>query len=86
MLDNEDTWEVRTEPADYQRVYNALKAAGIPIERAEVTMVPTSTTQVPDDEAAKVIKLLDTLDEHEDVQQVYANFEISDEIMSQLEQ
>jgi len=44
--------------------------------------VPTSNTPVPDDEAAKVVRLLDELDEHDDVQNVFSNFEISDEVMA----
>jgi len=79
--DDEEVWEVRTEPEDYQRVYDAFKTIGIQMERAEVTMVPTSNTPVPDDEAAKVVRLLDGLDEHDDVQHVFSNFEISDEVM-----
>ncbi len=82
---DEEVWEVRTEPEDYQQVYEAFKAAGIEMERAEVTMVPTTNTRVPDDEAVKVIKLLDRLDEHEDVQNVFSNFEISDELMLSME-
>jgi len=86
IVDNdEDVWEVHTEPRDYQQVYEAFKAADIQMERSEVTMVPTSNTPVPDDEAVKVVRLLDELDEHEDVQNVFSNFEISDEIMLTME-
>ena len=86
MLDNEDSWEIRTAPNDYQPVYDALKGAGIKMERAEVTMVPANTTPVPDEDASKVIRLLDALAEHEDVQHVFSNFEISDEILAALEE
>jgi len=79
--DDEEVWEVRTEPGDYQQVYEVFKAAEIQMERSEVTMVPSSTAPVPDDEAPKVVRLLDELDEHEDVQNVFSNFEISDEVM-----
>jgi len=83
--DDEEVWEVHTEPESYQQVYEAFKAAEIQIERAEVTMVPRSTAPVPDGQASKVIRLLDELDEHEDVQNVFANFEISDETMAAME-
>ncbi len=86
MIDNEDSWEIRTEPAYYQPVYDALKGAGIKMERSEVTMVPANTTPVPDEDAPKVIRLLDALAEHEDVQQVFSNFEICDEILAALEE
>ena len=82
---DEEVWEVHTEPGEYQQVYEAFKAAGIRMERAEVTMVPTSNTPVPDDEAVKVVRLLDGLDEHEDVQNVFSNFDISDEVMLTME-
>ena len=86
LLDEDESWEIRTEPNDYQSVYDALKDAGIEMERSEVTMVPSTTTPVPDGEAPKVIRLLDALDEHEDVQHVFANFEISDEVLEALEE
>ncbi len=85
ILDDDEVWEVRTEPGDYQRVYDAFKGIGIQMERAEVTMVPTSNTPVPDEEAGKVVRLLDGLDEHDDVQNVFSNFEISDEVMLAME-
>ncbi len=85
VLEEEDTWEIRTQPQDFAQVYEAVTAARIPTERAEVTTVPVSTTPVPDDQATKVLRLLDELTEHDDVQQVYSNFEISDEILEQLE-
>ncbi len=86
MLDDEDAWEIRTEPNDYQAVYDAVKAAGMAAERSEITMVPANTAPVPDDQALKVIRLLDALAEHEDVQHVFSNFEISDAIMAALEE
>ena len=85
VLDEDEAWEVRTDPQDYQAVHDALEAAGIERERAEVTMVPTTTTPVADSEAPKIIRLLDALDEHEDVQHVFANFEISDEALAALD-
>ena len=63
----------------------ALKEAGIPIERAELSMLPTNTVPVPDSEAPKLLRLLDALDDHDDVQHVYANFEISDEALEAFE-
>ncbi|MCD6352081.1 MAG: YebC/PmpR family DNA-binding transcriptional regulator [Armatimonadetes bacterium] len=85
IAEEEDYWEIRTSPQDFQQVLDALREAGIEPERAEVTMVPTTTTQVPDDQAPKLLRLLDALEDHDDVQHVYSNFEISDEILDQLE-
>ncbi len=86
LLDDDELWEIRTAPNDYQPVHDALKAAKLATERGEITMVPTNTTPVPDDQAPKVIRLLDALAEHEDVQHVFSNFEISDAIMAALEE
>jgi len=85
ILEEEDVWEIRTQSQDFPEVYEAVRAAGISTERAEVTMVPITTALVPDDQAAKVLRLLDELNEHDDIQHVFANFEISDEILEQLE-
>ncbi len=83
--EQENTIEIRTEPKQFAAVYNALREAGIPTERSEVTMIPTTTNPVPDEDASKVIRLLDKLTDHDDVQQVHANFEISDEVLDKLE-
>jgi YebC/PmpR family DNA-binding regulatory protein len=83
---DENTIEIHTEPKQFSPVYAAVKDAGFPTERAEVTMIPTATSPVSDEDAPKVIKLLDRLDEHDDIQQVHSNFEISDEMMDQLEE
>jgi len=85
ILEEEDVWEIRTQPQEFPGVFEAVMAAGISTERAEVTMVPITTAPVPDDQAAKVLRLLDELNEHDDIQHVFANFEISDEILEQLE-
>jgi len=81
VLDEEDTWEVRTDPQDFAAVLEAIQAAGLEPDRAEVTMIPKTTTPVDDKEAPKLLRLLDNLNEHDDVQQVYANFEVSDEVL-----
>ncbi len=85
ILEEDDTWEIRTQPQDFDRVYEAVNKTGIPTERAEVTMVPKTTTPVPDDQANKVLRLLDELNDHDDVQHVFSNFEISDEILEKME-
>ncbi len=81
VLDSEDTWEVHTAPQDFATVLEAFQAAGIEPERAEVTMIPKSTTPVSDEDAPKLLRLLERLNEHDDVQQVYSNFEVSDEVL-----
>ncbi|MCX7599603.1 MAG: YebC/PmpR family DNA-binding transcriptional regulator [Armatimonadetes bacterium] len=85
VLVEEDYWEIRTAAQDFSKVLETVKAAGIEPERAEVTMIPITTSPVPDETAPKLLRLLDALEEHDDVQAVYSNFEISDEILDRIE-
>jgi YebC/PmpR family DNA-binding regulatory protein len=84
LTDDEEFLEVRTAPQDFHKVTEALTAAGVPHERAELTMIPSSTTQVPDDQAGKLFSLLEDLEDQDDVQKVYAAFEVSDEALAKL--
>ncbi|HEY3396668.1 MAG TPA: YebC/PmpR family DNA-binding transcriptional regulator [Armatimonadota bacterium] len=79
-----DLWEIRTAPEDFVAVSDAVRAAGLQPERAEVTMIPSTTTELNEADAGKLFRMLDDLNDHDDVQQVYANFEVSDEIMEKL--
>ena len=85
VIEEDDYWEIRTDPQNFAATVEAVRNAGIEPERAEVTMVPTTTTKVSDQDAPKLLRLLDMLEEHDDVQHVYSNFEISDEILEQIE-
>jgi len=79
-----DTIEVLTAPEDLQKVQDAVKEAGIEYESAEVTMLPKSSIKIEDSkEASQILRLMDALDENDDVQQAYANFDIPDEIMQE---
>jgi YebC/PmpR family DNA-binding regulatory protein len=84
IADEGDTWEIRTAPEDFTAVAEAIRAAGLVPERAELSMIPTTTAPVSDADAPKLFRLLDDLNDHDDVQQVFANFEISDEMMETL--
>jgi YebC/PmpR family DNA-binding regulatory protein len=79
-----DSYEITTAPKDFAAVENALTEADITISHAEITRIPGTTVQLEEDAARKVLKLMDALDDHEDVQNVSANFDISDEIMEVL--
>lgn len=70
---------VTTEPQDYEKVLNAIRAAGITTSSAEVTMLPSTTVKLTGDPAKKVLELVEALEDLEDVQNVYANFDISEE-------
>jgi YebC/PmpR family DNA-binding regulatory protein len=76
------TFQVTSAPEALVSVREAIEAAGIPIESAELTMVPKTTIEVADESAAKkVLRLLDALEENDDVQDVYANFDIPEQVL-----
>jgi YebC/PmpR family DNA-binding regulatory protein len=78
----EDTIEVLCRPEDLQKVREAVTQAGIEYTSAEVTMLPKTTVRVEDSkEASRILRLMDALEENDDVQQAYANFDIPDEIL-----
>ena len=70
-----------TEPESYQSVQQALAAGGWNIQSAGVTMRPTNTVSVEGENAKRLLSLLDALEEHDDVQDVYANLDISEEAL-----
>lgn len=80
----ETGFEIRCEPGDLGGVRAALDAAGIAFDSAEVTMLPTTTTAVAEKNAPKVLKLIDALEDVDDVQEVYSDFDISEEILAAL--
>ena len=79
----DETYEITTPPEDMESVREALEAKGIAIESAEVEMVPSTTVQLDGENARKMLKLMDLLEDHDDVQKVAANFDISDEILQE---
>jgi len=74
----DDSFEITCEPGELQAIKEALEKAEVKIAMAEITMVPQSTVKLEDKEAEQMMKLTDALEEHDDVQNVYANFEIDD--------
>ena len=76
IADEEGAIEVLTAPGDFEAVKNALEAAGLVAEVAEVTMRPENTVAVTGDDAVKMQKLLDALEDLDDVQNVFHNAEI----------
>jgi YebC/PmpR family DNA-binding regulatory protein len=81
-----DDWKVTCEPNDVEDVRAALEAAGIKVASAEATMVSSTLIEVATaDDARKVLRVMDALEEHDDVQDVYANFDIPDAVMEQVD-
>ena len=76
LKDDGDNWEVLTDPAAYETVLEAIKKAGITPEVAEVAMVPQNYTKLEGHQASTMIRLLEALEEHDDVEHVYSNFDI----------
>ncbi len=79
-----DTYEVITGPKEFEAVKKAFEDAGIPISSSSLTMIPQNTVKLDRKKAEQVLKLIDALEDNDDVQEVYANFDISDEILASL--
>lgn len=85
LEDQGDTWQLTAAPTDLGRLRDALEAGGAKVASAELTMVPTTTIALESEsDARKVLRLVDALEEHDDVQAVYANFDIPDRILSMM--
>jgi len=80
-----DQFEVICAPGDFPAVKQALTATGITIENGEVTQLPKTSVPVDAATAPKVLRLIDVLDDLDDVQEVFANFDIPDEVMAALD-
>ena len=78
-------FEVACDPEKYAAVGEALEQAGLAVSAKMVTRIPKTTVDLPLEDARKVIKLLEALDDHDDVQNVSSNFSVSDEVMAQIE-
>ena len=81
MRRTEKVYEITTGPAEIDAVRDALQKAGVPILEAQVTYVPQSTVKVEGKDATSVVKLIEALEELDDVQSVYANYDIPDEVL-----
>jgi YebC/PmpR family DNA-binding regulatory protein len=82
MTTQGDVYEITTEPTSLEAVRSALEAKKVAMKSAEVTMIPTTTVKVTGMDAKNLLTLIEALEEYEDVQNVYANFDISDEDMA----
>ena len=82
IMDEGESWQVLTDPGDFLPVREALEAAGIPVESAQITMIPGTTVEVTGRDAEKTLALMEGLEDHDDIQHVYANFDIPDEEMA----
>ena len=85
MVTEGDAFEVYTGQSSFEEVKKAIEEAGIPVLSAEITMKPQTTVKLEGKEAEQIINLMDKLEDLDDVQKVYANFDISEETLEALE-
>jgi len=76
LNDDGENWEVTTDPGSYEAVLEAVKKAGIEVVHSEVGMVPQNYIKLEGSAAAQMIRLLETMEDHDDVQNVYSNFDM----------
>ena len=81
IVEDGSQWQITTEPTELMAVRSSLDAAGIGYASAELTMVPKQTVSPDEKEARQLLRLIDSLEDNDDVQDVYANFDISEEVL-----
>jgi YebC/PmpR family DNA-binding regulatory protein len=79
----DDSYEIIIEPQYFESVRNAIQEAGIETTLAEISMIPQTTVKLDGKEALQLLKIIEGLEEHDDVQNVYSNFDIPDELIEQ---
>jgi len=77
--------DILSAPADFDAVKAALEKKGLKIEKAEIGMYPKNTIKIEAKDAAQLLRFMDAIEEHDDVQHVYSNFDIDDEVLNQLQ-
>ncbi|MFH1454280.1 MAG: YebC/PmpR family DNA-binding transcriptional regulator [Armatimonadota bacterium] len=80
----ESSYEIETEISDFHKVKTALEDNKIKLESANIIMIPQNTVELNKDQASSILKLMEAIEEHDDVQQVHANFDIPEEILQEL--
>ncbi len=84
LTKQDDKFQVQTAPADFMAVREAVEKAGIPVETAALSMVPKNEVQVSAESGRAVLNLIEALEDHDDVQNVYANADIPDEVLKEI--
>jgi YebC/PmpR family DNA-binding regulatory protein len=78
----DEHYEITTAVESFEAVRKALEDAGVPMELAEVTRIPQNTVSIDEKKGKALLKLMDILEDHDDIQKAYSNFDISDEVMA----
>jgi YebC/PmpR family DNA-binding regulatory protein len=84
LHDDGDNWEVTTDPGAYETVLDAVKKAGMEVVHSQVGMVPQNYIKLEGAAANQMIRLLETIEDHDDVQNVYSNFDVDQEQLEQV--
>ena len=84
VVQDGDEFQVLTDPADFAAVRAAIGAAGIEYEQAELTMIPKNSVMLEENDARKTMKIVDALEDSDDVQEVFANFDIPEDVLESL--
>ena len=84
LADQESHWEILTEPSGFKVVADALRDAGVNVVSAEITMQPSVTVPLEGQQARQVLGLVDALEDNDDVQNVYANFDIPEDVLAEV--
>ncbi len=84
LRDDGENWEIITDPHGYEPVLEAVKKASLPVTHSELAMLPQNYIKLEGQAAATMIRLLEALEEHDDVQHVYSNFDIDQKALEQV--
>ena len=85
LLKEDDRFEIKTTVENFEAVRKALEDKGIEMEFAEITRLPSNTVEVNEKKGRQLLRLMDLLEDHEDVQKAYSNFDIPEEVMAAIE-
>ena len=84
IVAEDDAFEIITEPSDLSAVRDALTEAGVEMESAELTQRPKTTVPLEEEAAAKLFRLVEALEENDDVNEVHANFDVSADVLERV--
>lgn len=84
LSQEDDVFEVTTDPSAFMAVKKAIEANKIPVESSDITMIAKNDVKLDKSQAQSVLKLLEILEDNDDVQNVYANFDLSEEVLAEL--
>jgi YebC/PmpR family DNA-binding regulatory protein len=78
----EDNYEIIAAPENLEKIRTSIEASGVPVSLAEITMLPKNYAALDEKQADQMMRLIEALEDHEDVQNVYTNFDVSDEVIA----